>query len=102
LNQGCGSEFGKDPYSFEPLDPDPYSEYGSGSRCENCPLSSKKVRENVPLSKIIFFSNFLIFFSQENTNLFVVQKVLGDTVPTKNEEDLKFFLENVAFYTSGS
>jgi hypothetical protein len=23
----------KDPYSFESLDPDPYSEYGSGSRC---------------------------------------------------------------------
>jgi hypothetical protein len=42
-NQGCGSGSGSvlDPYSIGSVDPDPYSEYGSGSGSRRAKMTQK-------------------------------------------------------------
>ncbi len=42
FNQGFGSGSGLDPYSIGPVDPDPYSESGSGSRRAKMTHNSRK------------------------------------------------------------
>ena len=40
-NQGCGSGSVLDPYSIGSVDPDPYSEYGSGSGSRRAKMTPK-------------------------------------------------------------
>jgi hypothetical protein len=72
VKQGCGSGYGKDPFSFELLNLDSNSEYvsRSGSRYCNYPLIMKK------MLGCDLFHIFLLFFSGEEH--------------TKVREDLNF------------
>jgi hypothetical protein len=77
LRQSCRSGIGsgsrKGLYSFEFLDQDPYSEYGSGSRCYYCALITK-ISVETSLKIIFFFSTADLVSSSNSLKLYQNQK----------------------------